>query len=330
MKPINTYLIKLTGLLLLAITLQSCMEQPGTWKNDQIKAGKRDDFHELNDKVFKAIKANDLVAAKLFMSKEMIDNTYTRKLVELVGNGLTDNKYSLLDEYYVVNKFNDLDTIKAKSNATNSYSLYYSSAAREMYFAFYVSTNSVNRFIISTVYAKYSYGWKLNDLDIAPYTINGKTAPELYKLAKEEYDKKYLIAAVNNAALALTCVRPISIWQYPDEGDISDFNSKIINEANQKYKFPFLLNQLPTKPMILKVYNQKNDNGYFPMVYYMTHIKISDTTAVKNENIQIKKILYKAMPGIEKDTKYVFYEAFNKFPNSSESVDRFDMVDKTQ
>ena len=330
MKPINTYLIKLTGLLLLVIVLQGCMEQPGTWKNDQIKAGKRDDFHELNGQVFKAIKVNDLVAAKLFMSKEMIDNTYTRRSVELVSNGLNDNKYSLLDEYYVVNKWLDNDTINAKSSGINSYDLYYPGTTREMYIAFYVSANSINRFIISTVYAKYNYGWKLSDLDIAPYTINGKTAPELYKLAKEEYNKKYLIAAVNNAALALTCVKPISIWQYPDEGEISDFNSKIINEANQKYKFPFTLNQLPAKPMILKVYNQKSDNGYFPMIYYMTHININDTTAVKLENTQVKKILYKEMPGIEKDTKYVFYEAFNKFPNSSESVDRFDMVDKTQ
>jgi len=330
MKPKNTYPLQLTVLVMaLLFVLQSCgNEIPGSWKNDEIKTGKRDDFHKLNEQLFKALKNKDIVEAKSMMSKELVEGTYsTSRAVDLIGNYLTDNKYNLLDEYYVVNKYKDFDTIKAKNTGVNSYDLYYPATAREMYFAFYVPESGNNRYIITTVYAKYSYGWKVSTLEVSPYTVNGKTAPELFKLAKEQFDKKYIINARNNMALAVTCLKPTSIWQYPEEGEIIDFNGKVITEAKEKCKFPIMIN-LPTRPMVLQVYTKENAEGTFPMVYYMTHINIKDTNEVKQENIQIKKILSKALPGIDKDNKYVYYEAFNRFPNSSVSVDRFYMVDK--
>ena len=187
MKPTTFYPFTLFCLLLLAFVLPGCTPKSGAWKNEQIDPGKREDFHELNDKVFSAAKANDLIRAKLFMSKELIENTYTRRSVEIAGNHLNDNNYKLLDEYYVVNKYKDADTIKLNKRGINSYSLTYPGTAREMYIAFYVPTHGDKKYMITTIYAKYDYGWKLNDLDLNPYTINGKTAPELYKLAKEQY-----------------------------------------------------------------------------------------------------------------------------------------------
>lgn len=328
LKPINRYFLKLSGFLLLVFALQSCTEKSGSWKNEKIKAGKRQDLHKLSDQVFTALKANDLGQVKLFMSKELIENTYTPRQVELISNSLSDYGYNLLDEYYVVNKYIDADTINAGGNGINSYDLYYPGTAREMYIAFFIQATGNNKSIISTIYAKYNYGWKLSDLDMAPFTINDKTAPELFKLAKEEYDKKYLIDAVNTMALASSCVSPTSIWHYPDEGDIREFYSKILNEANEKYKFPFVLSGVSTRPMIIKVYNETNDYGSYPMVYYMSHISLKDTNAIRKENIEVKKEIGKVMPGIDKDNKYVFYDAFNERPTGKKAVDHFDMVDK--
>jgi hypothetical protein len=328
MKPITAYQLKLSGILLLLFVLQGCVEKPGLWKNDQIKAGKRDDFHALNDQAFRDLKANDPKRLGLIMSRELIDNRSTSRTVELIGNRLTDYKYQLLDEYYVVNKYKDDDTIKSTVTGANRYSLYYPSAAKEMYFAFFIPKTGENKYLVTTIYAKYGYGWKLNTLDLAPYTINGKTAPELFKLAKEQYDKKYLIDAENTLALATTCLRPTSIWQYPDENEISDFYGKVMEETNKKYRFPFLLSALPLRPKVLNVYNKTTDEGTFPMIYYMTHINLKDTNAVKAENALVRKELSRMLPGIGKYSKYVFYDAFNKWPSGTETVDHFDMIDR--
>jgi len=62
-----------------------------------------------------------------------------------------------------------------------------------MYLSFFIPRTGDNKYMISVIYAKYDYGWKISKLDLAPYTINGKTAPELYNLAKEKSGKNYLI-----------------------------------------------------------------------------------------------------------------------------------------
>jgi hypothetical protein len=68
--------------------------------------------------------------------------------------------------------------------------------------------------------------------------------------------------------------------------------------------------------------------GVFPMVYYKSTIKLQDTAALRKENENIKKVIGKAIPGIDQDKKYVFYDAHNEWPRFDRSVDRYDMPDK--
>jgi len=312
--------------LLIIISFQSCTENTGSWENGQISAGKREDFHKLNTQAFNYLKANDLISLKDLLSKELIDNTYTEKLVGQISNHLSEDNYSLFDEYYVVNKYKDLDTIPAKGTGINKYSLIYPGTMREMYIAFFMPKAGKSKYLIAITYAKYDYGWKISALDAGPYTINGKTAPELYKLAQEEYNKSYLIDALNNMALSYSCVRPTDIWIYPQEAELHDFYVKLINDANDKYKFPFIINEVPTKPKIIRVFNEAITEGSFPEIYYQSAIKLKDTTAIKKENALIQKVIGKIMPGIDRDKKYVLYSVFNKMPNGSSSVDHFDIT----
>jgi hypothetical protein len=66
------------------------------------------------------------------------------------------------------------------------------------------------------------------------------------------------------------------------------------------------------------------------MIHYLTTIPLKDTVALKKENAQIRKIIGKIMPGIDKDKKYVLYSAFKEKPVSTREVDRFEMTDKLQ
>lgn len=308
------------------IMTQSCTDKSGWWKNGNIRTGKRDDFHELNDNVFKLLKANDEKGMHSYMSKELIEDTYMPRLVELISNRLSDDKYEMLDEYYAINKFMDNDTIKAAGTSKINYDLYYHGIAREMYISFFTPKTGNNKYLITLAYAKYDYGWKISELDLAPYTINGKTAPQLFDLAKQEYAKNYLIDAVNNMSLASNCLRPCDIWEYPDEQKISEFYAKTMTEANDRYKFPFTLTGIPTKPRIIRVYMETNQEGSYPAVYYLSSIKLADTLALKKENENIRKIIGNVMPGIDKDNKYIYYSAFNMTPGGKKTVGHFDIT----
>ena len=327
MKTVHLSQFKTALFLGLFLAFQSCMPVPGSWKNDQISAGKRDDFHQLNSSAITYLKANDPKGLKMVGSKEM-NQQINERLVERISYWLNDNTYKLLDEYYAVHKYKDTDTIPVKSGDINRYSVLYPDKAQEMYMAYFVPEKGNNKYMLSLVFAKLSYGWKLVKFSLEPYTLNGKTAPELYALARQQYDKQEVQAALNNVSLAMTCFEPGAYWKYPDKGDAQDLYVRVNKAVNERYSYPLILHQLSTGPMILRVYNKTVDDGTYPMIYYMTHYELKDTDDVKKENLKIRAVIAKLMPGIDENNKYILYSAFNKQPTGYNTVEHFEMMVK--
>jgi len=111
----------------------------------------------------------------------------------------------LFDEYYLVNKYIDADTVKAAGAGLNAYSLTFQNPAHEMYISMFFTkrwrkTNTLSAWSIQ----KLNYGWRITGLEAEPYSFNGETCPELFNRAKTAYNKGYLIDAVNTTALAVT------------------------------------------------------------------------------------------------------------------------------
>lgn len=327
----NTYptLFKLFSLLLIASLFVSCKpHEPGTWKNDKIESGARGDFHKLNDQVMEGLKANDHLKMDALFSRDLLQSTGRLRLIELCSNHLKDGAYELLDEYYVVHKDHGAKTIQSQNEGIKNYSVGYQPETREMYFAFFVPKDIPNKYLLSVIYSKYDYGWKISHLEVSPFTFNGKTAPELFDLAKEMYAKKYLLDALTDAQLAQSCAVPCDGWSYPDEIDIHNFGAKVIEEINKKYVFPFTVSQIPTRPLIFSVTTLQTREGSYPAVYYKSTIKLKDVKGLQQENDNLKKVIGKIIPGIDQNKKYVYYYAFNEFPKYSTSVDRYEMIDK--
>ena len=309
------------------IILQGCYQSPGEWKNEEINGNVRADFHARIDELITYIKYDQIKHVKGLLSRELNSDNYTEQLVEHLSNRFKDDNYQLWEEYYIVNKYVDADTVKRGGKYINKYNLVFSQPAHEMYISFFLPKKTQNSYLISIIWSKLNYGWRVTGLSAEPYTKNGYTGPELYNLAKVAYNKGYLIDALLKAQLAGTCMNPISEWQYPDADSLSDFSGRLIAVANEKYKFPFVLNAVPTKPKIFRVFNQDNDEGWFPMVHYLSSIKLKNEAAIRMENAQIRKVIGKIMPGIDRDKKYVQYSAFNELPSIKREVDRVEMTD---
>src|ERR1700744_4216467 len=120
----NSLLTKLFGFLILFFVFESCSPpEPGNWKNEKIESGTRDDFHKRNDQMLAALKANNPMEMEAFMSKDMIENNSRLRLIELCSNRLKEGAYSLLDEYYVVNKERGNKILETKIHGLNNYDI---------------------------------------------------------------------------------------------------------------------------------------------------------------------------------------------------------------
>jgi hypothetical protein len=331
MKPLSQSLFKLFSYLLIIVCLQSCSTEVGIWRNEQINQSKLDDLHQLNRQVFECLKSNNTKKLESYLSKELLDDRYTLQAVGTLNNALQRDSFMRLDEYYVQNKYILADTITVKNNGINNYSLIYPGTAQEMYINLLVpKTNTPNRSMITIIYAHYDYGWKVSTLDINPYLLNGKTAPELFQLAKKEYDSGYLLSAANTITQATTCTRPNSIWKYAIEDGLYKFFDKATGEANNKYHYPIILNEVSTRPRIIRIYNKTTNEGTYPIICYLTKINLKDVAAIERENNEIKKKIGLVMPGIDKNKTLLHYAAYNEMMSNKASVPHYDITDKLQ
>ncbi|UOE50681.1 hypothetical protein MTO98_06285 [Mucilaginibacter sp. SMC90] len=330
MKTLYQNTIKLIPFILLTVSLQSCIKQPGSWRNDQIPDGKRNDFHKLNEQLLRDLHTGNADDISNMESQEMLDDKSNLRLIELVGNAAKTTDYEIYDEYYIVNKHRSTDTISNLSAGINSYKMTYNGITHEMYFALFLPKDKKfpNQEMITAMYAKYNYGWKLASLNVNTYKINGKTAPELYQSGKAKYDKQLFADARLTLELSLQCNAPNDYWQYQYHAEAGKLFQSAAEATAKQYRFPVVIDGVAGKPRVFRLGNQKNNHGWFPMIYYVTKVNIADTNAVKSENLQIRKVINKLFPGINEDKDYVFYSACSKQPSSSARIEHFDMEDK--
>ncbi|WP_431199898.1 hypothetical protein ACQ86K_04730 [Mucilaginibacter sp. P19] len=97
MKTLYQNTIKLIPFTLLALSLQSCIKQPGAWRNDQIPGGKRDDFHKLNEQLLHDLRTGNSDDISNMESREMLDDKSNLRQIELVGNAVKTADYDIYD-----------------------------------------------------------------------------------------------------------------------------------------------------------------------------------------------------------------------------------------
>jgi hypothetical protein len=67
--------------------------------------------------------------------------------------------------------------------------------------------------------------------------------------------------------------------------------------------------------------------GYFPLVAYLSKIKLKDTAALKAEYEQVKTDVRHRFTGIGSGSKYTFYRAYNEKPDGSHPIPFYGFAD---
>ena len=321
MKSIQSKRSSYICFLLIFVVLAACKQQQpaGTYKNEAIPTDQKAEFHQLNKQLFNLLKADNTDEAKNMLSKELLeDNTVNRKL-ELVGLQAKAGNFKVVDEYYLVGKSDSPGSLVIQSapKGDDAYALTYNqSETKENYIAFLVvpGKGAIER-LVTAIYGKYNYGWKLNKLDVDVYAINGKNAPKLHQQAKAAYAKGFWVDAANDMAMAVRCFHPSGQWQYVHETLMNQFYYQAMQQAASKTSFPFVISGVATQPKVFRIATEDTPEGTFPTVDYVSAISISDTTTLKKENSAIKKAIGKIVPGIDQDKKRVLYTAYSTVPH---------------
>jgi hypothetical protein len=330
MKISSRFYILPAIIISLLLIFQSCGPgKAGIWKNDQISPNQQSLLHQLNDQLYLAFKANNRHDVEDMMSKELIETPGNARQIELISNQSKLGKYNIFDEYYIVNQHHgDKQNVKIVNKGKGGYTLKCRAVSKEMYIAMFIPKTNGEKSMLTLIYCKLDYGWKLTKMELEPYTLNRKTSSQLLEQAKQLRSKGYLIDAMNNIDLANKCAQPNEIWEDPQQAEINELYRTLAKQVNDAYTFPMVITDVPTKPRIFNIINQTLSDGIYPDIYYISDIDIKDTVALHKESTQVKQTIGHLLPGINKDKKYILFSVFNQKPTATKSANSFDITEK--
>jgi hypothetical protein len=331
-------LFSLISIFFLAITVQSCGSKSGEVRiNDEINVDTKKQVAELNNKLFKSIMASDTNAVRALLSPELIKKAGGKidKLIKSTSVTFNAKEFEVKDEYYTKHPVKDApDTLFSKKGNDNDYLVTYKAMNEEMYTSVLVSKGLFVNCLVLAVYGKYNNEWKVNVLQIGEYSINGKTAQDYYKEATKLNERGELVDASNMMVLTSQLANPAGdFFKYRNEDALRAFYDKLMASANEIYKFPVTIKDVKTAPQIFSVSPQlltdEGQTGVFPLIRYVSKIDLVNTTALKAENDSIQKAIGALFLGIEKNNRYIFYQAVNATAGGQTSTKHYGFIQKT-
>lgn len=283
----------------------------------QIKA----EIKAMNDKVMKAcISDNPSLLYKLFLPELLKDSgDEIGELVRNIHHLLKSENYEVLEEFYIPNPPELMEGLASETSVSNEFDVFYISSANETYISLLIPEKEYDEFLMMTVYSKEDGEWKLNNFQFGAYSIQGKKAFDLYQESKEFFNKDYLVDASNSMLLCSRIWQPANrFFKYKTQEEIVAFSNRLSEQVNKSLKFPMTIEEIPSKPKVFNIMPFPIEDGFFPMVDYVTTFEIEDSINIGKENEDLHKIMGKIFPGIDQDRDRLLYTIYNKLPNKQE------------
>ena len=322
-------------ILLLFITIflfQSCnIGTSGTNSNENIDHEKRQEIKRLNDKLFKAIMNNDTKGVRALLADGLVEKNGKEidDMIKQISTSFPSKSYRILDEYNVQNSTTGINNTIPTGTKDSDLVINYLAMNKDMYVSLLIPNGHDNELLLTAIYGKYGDQWKINILYGGQYSLLKKSPSDYYKLAQENYNRSYLIDAINYLSLAKQCLRPANdIIKYQNENEINSFYDKLIKEASSKFTLPLTLETVTSKPKVYSIHPEVIKEGYVPIIDYFTSLSLEDTIAISAEKNKMKKEISKLFTGIYNDKEGVFYRAFSEFPDGDKPRKYYRMLDK--
>jgi hypothetical protein len=317
-------------LLLVGLTIfMGCSVGSGNW-NDHINRADREKIKVLDSKIIDALAENNPTELKEIFSDELEKNAASKigKFVETVHEKFKPKDYSILDEYLENNSVIGTTAVAIKAVSSESdYKISYPVLTKETYISLLINNGSAKSELVTCIYGKYGSDWKLTVLKIGDYSYFGMTAIAFYKQAKANYEKGNLVDAATDILMIQRTATPADdMFHYQNADTMAAFANKAWTEVNAKFVFPIKVEEIKTTPQILNFSPTPMAEGIFPTVGYLSKINLKDTVALKKENDDLKKVIGKVLPGIDKGKKYVFFKAYNEIPNGKTPVESYGFI----
>jgi hypothetical protein len=307
-------------LILLTGSCQLKLNNTKTFIDDNIPQRVISEIFPLEKRTIDAIQQGRTNSVKDIISDALKEKREINldSIFKVVSGIIIDSKFKKISNLYVENAtINVLNTIFSGLTSDYDYILHYKALTKNVFISLNTAKVNSNELLLTLIYGKGDYGWKIYHIQFGNYSMYNKTAIDFYKSAKTYDSLGYLADAANQLFLAQLCIKPGNqLWQWQKESDIVSLQKSVMKKINEKYQFPLIVNNIKTKPKLLRIYPETFNDRYETMIIYQSQINIKDTTLLKLENLELRKEIGNIFKGIDLDKEYLLYRVLNELPKS--------------
>ena len=312
-----------------------CSAQPKKneiWKNDKIDANTRAEINKLNNEVYACISENNFETLSNLLSDSLlagIDRSFTGKFMSAMQRVMKGKKYTLFDEFHIKN-IKPVDTVTLTSGTGDSaWTMKVLTTANESYVSLLVAGDTINEVMLKLVYSKVKGVWKVNGITGEDYRLKRKNAILLYNEIKEMKDRGDLMDAITLSSLGSHCLIPGGkTFKYSKEKEIKNYYDSLTAQGNKRYAFPYVVNELNTRPQVVNIHYELIDGTFAPMVVYQSTINVADTNALRRENDEFQLKIGSIFKGMDKNNRFIIYRAYNQLPDGQNNPPYYGYIQK--
>jgi uncharacterized protein YkuJ len=267
-------------------------------KNDSLVEamtnGKKGIFQALGSKKFlEDLKANAGYASQHFRKYEYYEN-----------------EYRIFDEYHCSHLMTNKDIVITSEDG--AYTFNFTNEAQETYVSLVKLKRYDYDYLIALIYGKQDGKWKISEIKVTQIGRYGKTAQDLYELAKEKEKEGYLFDACNYIDMADQYIEYTDGFiKFKDAENINAYKTALHTKSRKKYTFPMVLENISTKPAIESISVVQERGKLLTKVTYLTYIPFYDSEAREIELKEVKKEAQKEFKDIDLNSDEVIYYAYS-------------------
>jgi hypothetical protein len=315
----NKYLPFLVFVLFLSDSCIMGQNKKGTWENEKIDPNVRATMAKLNEQVYRDMCDNNYDALSHMFSdtlKERLSSDFSTKFMPQMQRVMKGRKFKVFDEFYIKTD-KPTDTIFISSGKGNyAWSMKFLHKFNETYLTMLVSGDSINEVMLTLLYERNKGKWELFGIRGEDYSLNTKNAIDQYLEAQRLQQNGSLMDAVNVMALANHCLTPGgNNFAYKNAAEMKQYTDSLNTLTKAKYPFPYTVNEVKTKPLVVNIHYEIMQSKFVPMIIYQSTINVMDTVALKTENNEVQQKIGAIFTGMDRNNKSIIYRAYNDLPN---------------
>ncbi|WP_282016125.1 hypothetical protein [Marinifilum flexuosum] len=171
---------------------------------------------------------------------------------------------------------------------------------------------------LTTIMGKYDNEWKIDAFLIGLLKVNDKDADDWLNEAEYWFEQGDYIMADYCLKLSNWLLKPANeFWKYENEKEILESSQILRRKINRKFKLPSSIEELSSKPKIVKIFPTISYNNVYPAITYVTKFPLNDSISLSNECSALEPTISNYFKNIESDS--VIIKIIDKYDPWSES-----------